>query len=171
MASIDKRPNGRWRARYRERPGAPQRARHFDRKADAERFLARIQGQLLDGSYIDPSAGQTTVAEYAAAWQKSQLHRPTTVMQVDAHPRNHVMPFFGDRPIASIRPSELQAWVCSRTEILAPATVEVVYRIFAAILNTAVDDRLITRSPASGIRLPPRLATRSHRPPSSKSKP
>ncbi len=37
MASIDKRPNGRWRARYRERPGGPQRARHFDRKADAER--------------------------------------------------------------------------------------------------------------------------------------
>ncbi len=154
MASIDKRPNGRWRARYRERPGGPQRARHFDRKGDAERFLARIQGQLLDGSYIDPSAGQTTFAEYAAAWQESQLHRPTTVMQVDAHLRNHVLPFFGDRPIATIRPSEIQAWVRSRTEVLAPATVEVVYRIFAAILNTAVDDRLLARSPASGVRLP-----------------
>jgi len=154
MASIDKRPNGRWRARYRERPGGPQRARHFDRKVDAERFIARVQGQLLDGSYIDPNAGQTTLAEYATAWQKSQLHRPTTVMQVDAHLRNHVMPFFGDRPIASIRPSELQAWVRGRAEVLAPATVEVVYRIFAAVLNTAVDDRLLARSPASGIRLP-----------------
>ncbi len=154
MASIDKRPNGRWCARYRERPGGPQRARHFDRKADAERFLARIQGQLLDGSYIDPSAGQTTLAEYATAWQKSQLHRPTTVMQVDAHLRNHVLPFFGDRPIASIRSSELQGWVRGRTEVLAPATVEVVFRILAAILNTAVDDRLIVRSPASGVRLP-----------------
>lgn len=92
MANIDKRPNGRWRARYRERPGGPQRARHFDRKADSERFLARIQGQLLDGSYIDPTAGQTTVAEYAAAWQKSQLHRPTTVMQVDAHLRQPCPP-------------------------------------------------------------------------------
>ena len=156
MASIDKRPNGRWRARYRERPGGPQRARHFDRKADAERFLARIQGQLLDGSYIDPDAGQTTLAEYAAVWQRSQLHRPTTVMQVDAHLRNHVLPFFGDRPIATIRPREVQAWVRSRTEVLAPATGEVVYRTFAAILNTAVDDRLITRSPASGVRLPRR---------------
>ena len=154
MASIDKRPNGRWRARYRERPGGPQRARHFDRKADAERFLARIQSQMLDGSYIDPNGGQTTLAEYAAAWQQSQLHRPTTVVQVDAHLRNHVLPFFGDRPIASIRPSELQAWVRGRAEVLAPATVEVAYRIFAAILNTAVDDRLLAHSPASGVRLP-----------------
>lgn len=164
MASIDKRPNGRWRARYRERPGGPQRARHFDRKADAERFLARIPGQLLDGSYIDHTAGQTTLAEYAAAWQKSQRHRPTTVMQVDAHLRNHVMPFFGDRPTASIHPSELQAWVRSQTEVLAPATVEVVYRMFAAILNTAVD-RLIARSPALGCVSPARTATRSSRRP------
>ena len=43
MASIDKRPNGRWRARYRERPGGPQKARHFDRKVDAERFLAGVR--------------------------------------------------------------------------------------------------------------------------------
>jgi integrase len=154
MASIDKRPNGRWRARYRERPGGLQRARHFDRKADAERFLARIQSQLLDGSYVDPSAGQTTVAEYAAAWQQSQLHRPTTVAQVEAHLRNHVLPFFGDRPLGSIRPTEIQAWVRGRAEVLAPATVEVVYRIFAAILNAAVDDRLLARSPCAGVRLP-----------------
>jgi hypothetical protein len=51
MASIERRPNGRWRARYRLHPGRPQRARHFDRKVDAERFLTRVQGQLLDGSY------------------------------------------------------------------------------------------------------------------------
>lgn len=85
-------------------------------------------------------------------------------MQVDAHLRNHVLPFFGDRPIASIRPTKLQAWVGSRTEVLAPATVEIVYRIFAAILNTAVDDRLLARSPASGIRLP-RQTRREVQPP------
>jgi len=36
MASIDKRPNGKWRARWREYPGGPQRARHFVRKIDAD---------------------------------------------------------------------------------------------------------------------------------------
>lgn len=80
MASIDKRPDGKWRARYRERPGGPQRARHFDRKVDAERFLTNVQSRLLDGSYIDPSAGQQTLRDYASAWQAAQVHRPTTVV-------------------------------------------------------------------------------------------
>jgi integrase len=154
MASIDRRPNGKWRARYRLHPGGPQRAKHFARKTDAERFLARVQGQLLDGSYIDPGAGQVRLADYAAAWQAAQVHRPTTVVQVDAHLRNHVLPFFGDRPLASIRPSEVQAWVRGRADILAPATVEVVYRIFSAILSDAVGDRLLARNPAKGVRLP-----------------
>lgn len=164
MASIDKRPIGKWRARYREHPGGPQRARHFERKIDAERFLTSVQSRLLDGSYIYPSAGQQTLREYAPAWQAAQVNRPTTVVQVDAHLRNHVLPHFGNRPVASIRPSEIQAWVKGRAEVLALSTVEVVYRIFAAILNAAVDDRLIARNPCIGVRLP-RQANRQVEPP------
>lgn len=89
MASIDKRPNGRWRARYRERPGGPQKARHFDRKIDAERFLARIHAQLLDGSYIEPGAGNRLFSDYAESWRQSQVHRPTTVAQVENHLDEH----------------------------------------------------------------------------------
>ncbi len=154
MASIDRRPDGRWRARWRLRPGGPQRTKHFDRKLDAQRFLTRIEAQQLDGSYVDPDAGQVRVATYARTWQAAQLHRPTTVAQVDAHLRNHVLPTFGDRTLASIRPSEVQAWVRHRSEHLAPATVEVVYRIFSSMLHAAVADRLIVRNPAQGVRLP-----------------
>lgn len=154
MASIDRRPNGKWRARYRTHPGGPQRAKHFDRKADAEWFLTRIQSQLNDGSYVDPSAGQTGLGEYAAEWQTAQVHRPTTVSQVDAHLRNHILPHFGERATASIRPSEIQSWVKGRAGVLAPATVEVVFRIFSAVLSDAVSDRLIARNPAKGIKLP-----------------
>ena len=65
-----------------------------------------------------------------------------------------MFPFVGDRPIASIRPTEIQAWIRGRTDVLAQATVEVVYRICAAILDIAVDDRVIARSPASCVRPP-----------------
>lgn len=75
MASIDKRPNGKWRARYRVHPGGPQRSKHFDRKTDAERFLTRIQGQVLDGSYVDPAAGRVTFGDYANSWREAQVHR------------------------------------------------------------------------------------------------
>jgi integrase len=159
MASIERRPNGRWRARYRLQPGGPQRARHFDRKVDAERFLTRVQGQLLDGSYVDPSAGQIVLRDYAAAWQSAQIHRPTTVVQVDAHLRNHILPTFGDRTLGSLRPTEIQTWVRGRAEVLAPSTVEVVYRILSAILGDAVADHLIVRNPAKGVRLPRQART------------
>ncbi|MDZ7733972.1 MAG: hypothetical protein U5R31_13690 [Acidimicrobiia bacterium] len=154
MASIDRRPNGKWRTRYRLHPGGPQRARHFERKIDAERFLARMQSQLLDGSYVDPSAGQTSLGEYASSWRTAQVHRSTTVAQVDAHLRNHILPTFGDRAIASIRPTEVQAWVKRRSGVLAPSTVEVVFRVLSAILADAVADRTIAHNPAKGVKLP-----------------
>jgi hypothetical protein len=47
MASVNRRPNGKWRARWREDPGDPQRARHFARKIDAERFLVDVEHRLL----------------------------------------------------------------------------------------------------------------------------
>lgn len=43
MASIDKRPGGRWRARWREYPGGPQRTKAFIRKVDAERFSRYVR--------------------------------------------------------------------------------------------------------------------------------
>jgi hypothetical protein len=38
MASVKKRPDGKWRARYRGLDGR-EHARHFARKVDAERWL------------------------------------------------------------------------------------------------------------------------------------
>lgn len=55
------------------------------------------------------------------------------------------------------RPSEIQTWVRSRADVLAPATVEVIYRYLAAIFAAAVEDRLIPASPCSRkVKLPRR---------------
>jgi integrase len=70
-----------------------------------------------------------------------------------------------DRPIGSIRPSEIQAWVKDRSSLLAPATVTVVYRYLAAIFRMAVRDGLIAKTPCVEVRLPriekPRVAPMS----------
>jgi hypothetical protein len=57
MASIAKRANGRWRARYRD-PSGREHARHFDRKIDAQRWLDETTADLLTGRYADPRAGR-----------------------------------------------------------------------------------------------------------------
>lgn len=154
MASVDRWKNGRWRARYRT-PEGKSRSKVFDRKIDAERFLTTMEHSKLTGAYVDPVAGKITFRSYAEDWRTSQVqHRPSTAAQVETHLRRHVYPTFGDRPIGEIRPSEVKAWVKDRSSALAPATVEVVYRYFATIMRSAVEDQRITKWPCVKVNLP-----------------
>lgn len=70
MASIEKRPRSdgknSWRAHYRTPSGA-QRNKTFDRKIDAERFLASVEHSKSLGSYVDPALSKVTVAEWGPA--------------------------------------------------------------------------------------------------------
>jgi len=153
MASVKKRPNGKWRARYRD-PEGSEHSRHFDRRVDAERWLDSVRGDLARGTYVDPDAGRCSFGDYAQQWLGIQVHRPSTAAKLDSDLRNHVLPFLGHRPIGAIRHSEIQAWVKNRSEVLAPATVEVIYRYLASLFRAAVSDRVIPVSPCSQIRLP-----------------
>ena len=102
MASIDKRANGRYLARWREYPGAPQKTRTFHRKKDAERFLDHIRGDLARGLYIDPAGGQIPFREYAEEWRAAQMHR--------APPPSRPRPTSADTPIP---PSAIGPWAPS----------------------------------------------------------
>lgn len=156
MASIDKRPDGRYRARWREYPGGPQKTQQFDRKADAVRFLDGIRGDLAHGLYIDPGAGRILFKEYAEQWRAGQVHRSSTASQAETYLRLHAYPMLGPRPIGAIRRSETQAWVKNRSGVLAPGSVELVFRWVSTIFKSAVGDRLIASSPCIRIALPKR---------------
>ena len=57
MASIAKRPNGQWRARYRD-PDGREHARHFARKVDALNRLLTARTELHNLlSYMDGKTG------------------------------------------------------------------------------------------------------------------
>lgn len=159
MASIDKRPDGRYRTRWREYPGRPQKTRHFDRKIDAQQFLDGIRGDLAHGLYVDPAGGRTLFRTYAEEWRSCQVHRPSTAAQAETYLRLHAYPTLGNRPMGAIRRSEVQAWVKALSTKLAPGSVEVVYRWVSTIFKAAVGDRLIAASPCIRIALPKRADT------------
>lgn len=111
MASISKRPNGQWRARYRDDAGR-EYARHFDRRVDAQRWLDETTASIVTGAYVaPPNAGRVTFREYAEKWRAMQVHRPTTQAHVEPMLRRHAYPTFGDRPLSAVLPSDVQAWV------------------------------------------------------------
>ncbi len=113
MAHIEKRNRGgktSWRARYRA-PDGGERSRSFATKSDAEQWLDTVRGDLARGTYVDPAGGKKRFGEYAREWQATRVHRPSTEVQVESHLRLHVLPRFEDRPLGSIRRSEIQAFV------------------------------------------------------------
>jgi integrase len=153
VASIAKRPNGRWRARYRDGAGR-EHARHFDRKLEAQRWLDEVTAAVVTGQYVAPDAGRMTFREYAEGWRQAQVHRPTSAEKVESILRLHVYPVLGNHELRSILPSHVQAWAKGLSTKLAPSTVAVVHGVVASVMKAAVSDRRIVASPCQDTRLP-----------------
>lgn len=154
MASVKKRPNGQWRARYRDGSGK-EHARHFARKVDAQQWLDRVTASVVRGDYVDPKAGKVTVAIYAAAWEAVQVSSEGTKRVVDNALRLHLLPALGSHPMATVRPTTVQGFVKElEAKGLAPGSIRNIYDITARLFASAVDDRVIASSPCRKIRLP-----------------
>jgi integrase len=153
MASIQKRANGSWRARYRDEAGK-EHARHFTRKVDAQRWLDEVTASVVTGTYVDPKAGRITFDAWFRQWSALQAWAPMTVVQGDLVRRS--VPF-GDVPLAQLRTSHLQAWTKSMTtKGYAPNTVHTRVQTVRAALKAAVRDRRIFDDPSVGLTLPRR---------------
>lgn len=161
MASIAKRPDGQWRARYRDAAGK-EHARHFPRKVDAQRWVDEITASVVTGQYVDPRAGSVTFREYAETWRAIQAHRASTADQVERHLRRYVYPSIGDLPIGQVRPSHVQAMLKRIETDLSPATRAVTWRYVQTIFRAAVRDRRIVVSPCEGVRIPRPAKRRVH---------
>ena len=92
MASITKRPNGQWRARYRDSAGN-EHARHFARKVDAQAWLDGVTTAVQTGSYVDPARSRLTVGSLAEQWIAGKVSlKPTTRALYESVLSNHVLP-------------------------------------------------------------------------------
>ena len=159
MANIAKRPDGQWRARYRDLAGK-EHARHFGRKVDAKRWLDEVTASMVTGAYVDPKAGRVTFAEYFAEWAQRQVWESGTDRAVRLAAGSVT---FGDVPLAALRRSHVERWVkamqtAPRSEGkppgLAPGTIRTRVNNVRGVLRAAVRDRVIASDPSDGITLP-----------------
>jgi hypothetical protein len=112
MASIARRPDGHWRARYRDAAGR-EHARHFARKADAQDWLDAVTTAVHTGSYVDPDRAKITVGELAPMWLAGKINlKPTTRARYEDVLRTHVahrwyhLPLFASSTAISRRGSQ-----------------------------------------------------------------
>jgi integrase len=152
VASVDKRPDGRYRARWREYPSGRQRTKTFARKRDAELFLADVQHRLLAGTYTPPEAGRITLAAYAEEWLRRRHWAESTAEGVERMLRLRILPELGRWPLAGLRRSHIEQWAAGLP--LAPSSVRTLHRTLSSLLGSAVEDERIPRNPAARARLP-----------------
>lgn len=155
MSNISKTPAGHYRANWRE-PSGRLRAKTFRTKKEATRFLAELDTTLGKGTYVDPHAGRMLFRFLAERWLASRNDEATTRARDASIMRTHVVPKWGDWPIATIDHLAVQDWVTGLGERRSPATVAECHRLTSAVLRLAVRNRIIAVNPCEDVRLPKR---------------
>lgn len=151
MASIRQRPDGVWRARYRDQDGR-EHARHFKLKRDAQRWLDEVATSVVTGQYVDPRAGATLWAIWTASWVDRQSWADGSVQT--ARTAVQSVSWLND-PIGNVKPSQVQAWVSAEQRRgLAASTIRTRLNYVQMAFRAAVLDKVIPTSPAAGVKAP-----------------
>ena len=164
LASIAKRADGSWRARYRDARGT-EYARHFARKIDAQNWLDSVMTTVTTGSYVDPRLSKITVGEWAPRWLATKVNlKPTTRVTYEILLNKHVLPAWGDARLVDVTHEGVASWVAGlEVRRLSASSIRQTHRVFALLLGLAVRDGRLARNPAAGVPLPrPHRAEQTH---------
>ena len=152
--SVDKRPNGTYRVRWREFAGGPQLTRTFARKRDADALDRDMQHALQHGSYVDPAQGTVPLVQMMAEHIERQPGRYNT--KRNAVPGRSVMlvaTSVSGRSARSALP-DMQAFVAVLDRSLSAHSVATVWRFVRQTTRAAHLDGVIGRDPCAGVKLP-----------------
>ncbi|MGW3234123.1 tyrosine-type recombinase/integrase [Streptomyces olivaceus] len=141
--------SGRWAASYLGPDGDRIRAdATFATKKEAEIWLSQVEADLSRGDWRAPDAGAVGFDVYANKWVEE---RELSVRTEDLYRhllRLHILPTFGGLDLDEITAPRVREWRAERLRTTgAKTTIAKAYRLLKGILETAVDDDLITRNP------------------------
>lgn len=111
MASCKKRPDGQWRARYRDEAGK-EHARHFARKIDGQKWLDQVTASVVTGTYVDPMAGRVTFRRWFEEWAALQDWAAGTTITASLVLESVT---FADVPMHRINEHHVKAWLKAMT--------------------------------------------------------
>ncbi len=157
MASLRRKGNG-WELRYRQRDGH-QRSEYFvggsakrpppeatDRKAEVDVHLRR-------GTLVRRDDMEAPFKIYFDRWWATRRVSATRHFTDEQRAKKHVLPYWGEWPICTIRPSDIDDWVSQLTRTLGPYSVRACFGLVRGPLRRAARDRIIS-DPCVDINLP-----------------
>ena len=157
MGSIEKQPNGRYKARYRD-PNGRSRRLTFDRLEDARQFLKGVGGDLVHGEFIDPAAARTLFDDWADLWWETTIKlMPSTRRGYRGHLDRHVLPYFKGYKLGAIDYMVVEQFIADRFRAkLSPKMVRGSASVLSLILQCAVKAGARRDNPAEGHDIPVR---------------
>jgi integrase len=155
VASIKKRPDGRWRARYRD-PAGHERAGHFPTRAKAQAWLDEKTASLITGTHVDRRRSQITVGDWADQWIAGRVHlKAKTFVGYESLLKTQIRPHWSTVPLSGVAHADVVVWVASmRSDGLSASRVRQAYHLLHSMLDAAVRDRRLASNPAAGVDLP-----------------
>lgn len=130
----------------------------FLTKKEAQTYLTTVLASLERQTYVRPE--KLTLAGFLTErWLPSLNVRPSTQRAYESHVRNYLVPRLGHVPLQRLSRTDVRALFADlpRTGIRKPLSAATLHRVHATLrvaLNAALDDDLIVRNPAIGLKLP-----------------
>lgn len=143
--------NGRWRVRWRDPDGA-NRSRTFDKKAEADQWLAQVRRDTALGSLPLPRATRTiTLGEFAGQWweRKRPTLRTKTAVVYDTALRLHLPTNLLSTELGRVKPRDLEQALAG----LSKPTAQKVRQVLSQVFAEAVRYELCDRNPAALVRV------------------
>ncbi len=132
----------------RTRINRRQVTRHFDRKIDAETWLAEQTLGKRRGSAIAPTRAQVTVEVYG--WRYLERHRvnlaENTAELYEHLFTKHIVAGLGATVVGELTTADVERW-SGDLKAAVPSTAAKAYRLLRQIMNSAVEDRMRTDNP------------------------
>ena len=149
--SVTKRPDGRWRGRYRD-PAGKEHAAHFARRVDAERWVTANKSRRDRGEWLDPELGRVSVGAIAPTWLAAKQLKPSSQRSYESLWRTVVEPRWGRTSLKGITYAQVVAWVRELTDNgMSASRVSQALLVLKQILDLAVLDGRLSRNAAKQV--------------------
>lgn len=141
----------------------------FRLKSQADDWADEQETDVRRGDWIDPRHGEITVGEWWPRVNAARGHLELASRKREqSHWRNHVEPYWKDWQLAAILKPDVQAWIeamksahtdeCSDRKCrgckVGRHTIHGSVSVLTALLELAVDSRLLRSNPARNLKLP-----------------
>ncbi len=161
--SVTKTESGNWNARFPV-GGGKYKNKVFDKKRDAEDYVAKMRGLVRGGQSHDPKKAKEPLEVFAWDWYSLQPDTPNYRQNISSHLRNHLLAELGGRPIGTITENDMRLLVKKmEAQPMVPTSIRTVMTTVRMVFRSALKTKIILEDPTLDLKLP-KIVEREIRP-------